>query len=681
MCSSKQKPNILLIMADQCIPFLMGAYGHKVVKTPNLDKLVQNGVRFDSAYTPCPICAPARASMMTGKYISNHKATDNAAPLSCAEPTFCHYLNNEGYDTVLSGKMHFIGPDQLHGFAKRLVTNMYFADFEWTPSREVLKDYAPVHANPIAIDYVTAGVRQSSMQFEYDEEAQFRALQYIYSRRMQVGGTLQKPPKERDPKPFFLCVSFNHPHEPLHPSQQLWDLYENEEIEIPEFPDNMEETYSTMDKWLNTFHGVHRVDMKDKEALRNMRRAYYALVSYADKKVGELVKALENSGLRDNTIIIFTSDHGDMLGEKGMVQKRSLDWIKRNGKEDNWFLHVNFWDVHWPYRTPDGFGNPFEDAPIPSWLTEEIRQKHWNEPGLKSAQDMFDFHTKFPEYRKTPVQASSMEEVRKMFDGYDTSIRYVDTHIGYILDTLDKQGILEDTAVIVSADHGEDLGELNIYAAHRFGDYMSSRLPLIVRWPGITTDKGMRIDKAFHYHFDFAATVIELMGGTVPENWDGVSFADAFGKGEEKGRDYLVISAGAGGLSRSIRFDNYFCIRLYHDCYQCLPEIMLFDVKNDPHELRDLADERPDLVGRAMILLDRWYGRMMHTATYPHDPFWDVIVEGGPQDSRGWIHGYIERLKETGRRQWVERIIEKYPREYNPTKNISSVMKHAYIKV
>lgn len=318
----KSKPNILLIMADQLVPFLTGAYGHKVVKTPNLDMLVEKGIRFDAAYTPCPICSPARSALMTGKYASNIKVYDNASPFGCDEPTFAHYLVNEGYDVVLSGKMHFIGPDQLHGFSRRLTTDIFPSNFEWTTRREETKEFGEMHSAPIAIDYVTAGKRQWSMQFEYDEEVHFRALQYLYSRRMQVGGTMQKPPVERDPKPFFLCVSYTHPHEPFHVTKELWDLYEGEEIDIPVFPQNLEESYSTMDKWLNTFHGVDRVELKKPENLYNMRRAYYGLVTYIDRKVGELIKTLDDTGLRENTIIIFTSDHGDMLGEKGMVQKR-----------------------------------------------------------------------------------------------------------------------------------------------------------------------------------------------------------------------------------------------------------------------------------------------------------------------------------------------------------------------
>ena len=129
------KPNILLIMADQLIPFLTGAYGHEVVRTPNLDRLAVEGVTFDAAYSPCPVCAPARAAMLTGCYASNIGAYDNAATFSSEQPTIPHYLTLAGYDTVLSGKMHFVGPDQLHGYSRRFTTNVYPADFSWVPVR------------------------------------------------------------------------------------------------------------------------------------------------------------------------------------------------------------------------------------------------------------------------------------------------------------------------------------------------------------------------------------------------------------------------------------------------------------------------------------------------------------------------------------------------------------------
>ena len=199
--------------------------------------------------------------------------------------------------------------------------------------------------------------------------------------------------------------------------------------------------------------------------------------------------------------------------------------------------------------------------------------------------------------------------VKTVFDGYDTSVRYVDTHVGYLFELLDRLGVLEDTAIIISADHGENLGELNIYCGHRMADQSSARQPLIVRWPGITSPTRPGVDQALHYQFDLAATVIELVGGTVPENWDAVSFAEAFKSGEESGRDYLVVSAGAASFTRSVRFDDHLCIRLYHDGYQCFPnDVLLFDVKADPHEQHDLSDDEryADVVARLHKELQDW---------------------------------------------------------------------------
>lgn len=330
--SNDKKPNILLIMADQLTPFLTGAYGHKGVKTPNLDKLAAEGIRFDSAYSPCPVCAPARAALMTGKYVSTNKCYDNGAPYSSDEPTIAHYLTNADYQTVLSGKMHFIGPDQLHGFSKRTMTEIYPSSFEWTlssvPREEPVKHVFDV---PIADKYVTAGVRKWSMQFDHDEETHFRAKEFLYSKKAgEEGRSFWDKQRDKDDRPFFLCASYTHPHEPFHVTKELWDLYEGQEIELPELPENIKQTYSIMDKWLNLFSGIDEVDLMKPENLYNLRRAYYALVTYIDNKVGELVKVLEDTGLRDNTIIMFTSDHGDMLGEKGMVQKRTFyEWSSR----------------------------------------------------------------------------------------------------------------------------------------------------------------------------------------------------------------------------------------------------------------------------------------------------------------------------------------------------------------
>jgi choline-sulfatase len=116
--------NVLVVMADQLVPFLTGPYGDPVAQTPHMDALARDGIRYDAAYTPYPLCSPARASFMTGDYASRHGCYDNAAILPADVPTVCHYLTLAGYDSVLRGKMHFVGPDQLRGFAKRVTTDV-----------------------------------------------------------------------------------------------------------------------------------------------------------------------------------------------------------------------------------------------------------------------------------------------------------------------------------------------------------------------------------------------------------------------------------------------------------------------------------------------------------------------------------------------------------------------------
>ena len=323
MNDSRQKQNILLIMVDQLTPFLTGAYGHSVVKTPSLDRLAQQGVRFDAAYSPCPLCAPARTALFTGRYISETGCYDNAAPFASDEPTICHYLSAAGYDTVASGKLHYIGPDQLHGFNRRLTTDVFPEELSLLPSRDEIS--IRNHASQYLGKNIQVGNWNSKLS--YDEETHFRAIEYL---RAKAGEMRTAAKKGETPQPFFLCVSYHHPHEPFFPPQEMWDLYEDEQIDIPEFPENLEQTYSIMDRWLNEHHGTERHNLKDPESLYRLRRAYYALVTYVDRKVGQLMEALAESGLQDDTVVIFVSDHGDMLCEKAMVQKRTFyEWSSR----------------------------------------------------------------------------------------------------------------------------------------------------------------------------------------------------------------------------------------------------------------------------------------------------------------------------------------------------------------
>ena len=300
------KPNIVLIMADQLAPHFTGTYGHPLVKTPHMDALAARGARFDAAYCNAPLCAPSRFSFMSGQLVTRIAAYDNASEFPATVPTFAHYLRHMGYRTCLSGKMHFVGPDQLHGFEERLTTDIYPADHAWTPDWELPDERIDKwYHNMDAVRQ--AGVAATTFQIEYDEETAFFARRKIFEYRMN------------HVEPFAMVVSFIHPHDPYVARPEWWNLYDHDAIDMPASP-NASDPHS-----LRLMKGIEAdsVAVTDEE-VRNARHAYYANVSYFDSKVGEVIKALEESDQLDNTVVIVTADHGDMLGERGLWYKMSF---------------------------------------------------------------------------------------------------------------------------------------------------------------------------------------------------------------------------------------------------------------------------------------------------------------------------------------------------------------------
>ena len=196
------RPHILVVMVDQLSALFLRAYGHGVTRTPAIDRLAEEGVVFENAYTPSPLCAPARASFMTGQLPTRTGVYDNSAELASSLPTFAHYLRLEGYRTCLSGKMHFVGPDQLHGFEERLTTDVYPGDFGWTPdwSRPGERVSRWYHD---AESVKESGVADMTNALEYDDEVAFHAVRRLYHHARYGEG-----------EPLALCVSFTHPHDP-----------------------------------------------------------------------------------------------------------------------------------------------------------------------------------------------------------------------------------------------------------------------------------------------------------------------------------------------------------------------------------------------------------------------------------------------------------------------------------
>ena len=391
------------------------------------------------------------------------------------------------------------------------------------------------------------------------------------------------------------------------------------------------------------------------------------------------MSALRRVGLQTVTISPFGERHSAWHwyagyneiynpGKGGMeiaddVTPIALDWIRRNGHSDGWFLHVNYWDPHTPYRTPEDFGNPFADDPRPDWLTEEVRQRAWDGFGPHSPQESHGWgdETAYQRHPRVPAQLDSMEAVKQWIDGYDVGIRYADEHVGRLLNGLADAGVLDDTIIVVSADHGENQGELNVWGDHQTADQPTCRVPLIVCWPGLTDSP--RVDRALHYHYDWAATLIELVGSQVPGNWDGQPFTEPFREGHERGREYLVTSQNTWSCQRGIRFDDYLCLRTYHDGYKQLEPVMLFNLAGDPHEQHDLAAERPDIVDHAMSLLADWHHEMVSTSQHNVDPMMTVLQEGGPLHTRGQLPAYLARLRATGRAHHAERLATRHPND------------------
>ena len=309
------KPNILFIMADQMSAKAMPMYGHKNVKTPALSRLADEGVVFENAYCNSPLCGPSRLSMMSGRLPAKVGAYDNAVEFSAATPTFAHYLRRLGYLTCLSGKMHFAGPDQLHGYEERLTTDIYPSDFGWTPN------WAEPEAKVTFQDMqnvLETGPCARSLQIDYDDDAAYRAKQWLYDQA-----------REPEPRPFMLTVSFTSPHDPYVALPEFWDMYEPGEIDLPEVPPLDPAEMDAHSARIHEHYSIGKATVTD-DIIRRTRHGYYASISFIDVKVAELMQTLERTGLADDTIVIFASDHGDMMGERGLYYKKSFfEWSLR----------------------------------------------------------------------------------------------------------------------------------------------------------------------------------------------------------------------------------------------------------------------------------------------------------------------------------------------------------------
>ncbi|EAR49742.1 choline sulfatase [Oceanicola granulosus HTCC2516] len=302
-------PNILILMVDQLNGTLFPDGPADWLHAPNLKRLAARSTRFANCYTASPLCAPGRASFMSGLLPSRTRVYDNAAEFGADIPTYAHHLRRAGYQTCLSGKMHFVGPDQLHGFEERLTTDIYPADFGWTPDYRKPGERIDWWYHNLG-SVTGAGIAEITNQMEYDDEVGFAACQKLYDLA-----------RGHDPRPWSLTVSFTHPHDPYVARRKFWDMYEDCTHLLPEVPAFAYEDHDPHARRIFDANDWRSFDITEAD-IRRSRRAYFANISYLDDKIGEILDVLERT--RQEAVILFVADHGDMLGERGLWFKMSF---------------------------------------------------------------------------------------------------------------------------------------------------------------------------------------------------------------------------------------------------------------------------------------------------------------------------------------------------------------------
>ena len=328
-----RRPNLLLLMADQHRADILGCAGDPVVATPNIDRLAAEGVRFDHVYCQGPLCMPARASLLTERYVRDHGVFENDSQVDLGTPTFLTALREAGYQTGCIGKMHLWVHGQGSGVRH---TSERVADLKAYGFEEPIETVDKLAAVAIGSEY-SDYLEQRGLYQEYREHVGAR----MYQRGTPVWNSDPIPlsegdyvdawhgrrvvdwlEKRSDDRPFFQWVGFPGPHDPWDAPRASREIYDGVELPmpgtltLPELPGS-----GPFDTFLKVFmrHGGTR-GLTD-SVIQDVRRAYYADVTVIDRAIGEILGALERTGQLDDTWIIYTSDHGEMMGEHRMLMK------------------------------------------------------------------------------------------------------------------------------------------------------------------------------------------------------------------------------------------------------------------------------------------------------------------------------------------------------------------------
>ncbi len=340
--------------------------------------------------------------------------------------------------------------------------------------------------------------------------------------------------------------------------------------------------------------------------------------------------------------------------------------ISDNIDENDMFLHIHMWDPHTPYRAPDDFQPEYLNEDFKYFVDEKLLETHktFIGPHTATTLNMYSGESYSP-FSRDIGTIRDMNDLKTVVDGYDVGISYSDHHVGKIVTQLKESGVYDDAMIIISAGHGENIGEMGVYSEHGTADHATCNIPFIVKIPKGTKVKN-KID-SLHYNLDLVptvATMLDLKPQSAVTKWDGESFLGEMLENESNEREYLILSQMSHVLQRGVRFENYVYIQTYHDGYHAhFDEEMLFDLTNDPFEQTNIAHAHPDLVAKAKVHLFDWYNTQMSELIGRHceDPLWYILHNGGPYHAQSFaplLSANLERIGEVEKSKLVQEIYE-----------------------
>ncbi|WP_040204095.1 sulfatase family protein [Neobacillus jeddahensis] len=348
------------------------------------------------------------------------------------------------------------------------------------------------------------------------------------------------------------------------------------------------------------------------------------------------------------------------------VISKVIPWLEQHGNEDNYFLHIQLWDPHTLYTCPTEYIEKWSHSPAKEFPSEEIIQEHQADSFPRSAAFLHTIDS-FP--ATMPVKISNRDDYKHLIDGYDGAISFMDEQIGKLLRTLSELGIEDDVCFVISADHGESMGEQGIYGEHASATESVHHLPLIVRVPGVTSPG--TIYDGFLYNVDVIATITELAGLSLPSGWDGISYFPVLKGEKQAGHEYLVMDHALYTCQRAVRDEKWYFIRTYHPGLYRFDDVTLYDMELDPHQMKNVAFDHPEIVKEMNHRLALWEQEHLGYPRNMVDPL-QKVVETGP-----WkyvtLDQWVNHLRKAGWEEAADQLLNKY----NPYNDVSSAYGNA----